>query len=516
MLLDTSQLLIRADGGPQIGTGHVMRMMALAQAYRRRGGRVAMVVGELPRVLMRRLESEKIQVYPIQNASADLADAIETCEIAAVVRPDWIVLDGYKFDDSYQAKILDSGARILVMDDFGHATHVHADWVVNQNIVGNTYQEKVASKPRYLSGVRYALLRNEFLATAARRIPATAKRILVTFGGADPDNWTIRTLQILSDMNLRKLVVDCVVGSCYGAFAELEQLRKYANLTLRIHKNVDRMSSLMMRADLAISAAGTTCYELARCGVPTITMPIADNQIAVARTLHEHGAMVCADPNFPESVDRCDSLRRWIRKLIHDSAQRRQLARVAGQLVDGRGAIRIVDQLAAAEVHLRLATEQDAELLWQWRNDPEVRAVSFSTTSISLANHQAWLAGQLVSENSHVWVAENRDGTCMGSVRFQSAADSHRATISVIVAPALRGRGVGSAMLRACVDKLFTETDAQEVLAQVKSGNVASERAFLNAGFHCIDPVVIHGVMATQYLISRGSPPVSHPRQRVA
>ena len=175
MLLSQSRLLIRADGGPKIGTGHIMRMMALSQAFRRRGGKVAMVVGELPRVLIRRLESEKIQLYQIRHHQGDAADAVDTREIAFAYQPNWIALDGYRFTDAYQSTIADSPAKLIVMDDFGHAAHQHADLVINQNIYSSATEPGPGCGPQRLFGIRYALLRDEFRNDSPRRIPAKSQ-----------------------------------------------------------------------------------------------------------------------------------------------------------------------------------------------------------------------------------------------------------------------------------------------------------------------------------------------------
>ncbi|MEL7496875.1 MAG: UDP-2,4-diacetamido-2,4,6-trideoxy-beta-L-altropyranose hydrolase [Planctomycetota bacterium] len=504
MPLSRTRLLIRADGGPKVGTGHVMRMLALGQAYQKRGGDVTFVIGDLPQTLVRRLEYEKFQVFRIRNDRGNHADAIDTREIAALVQPQWIALDGYRFDDSYEAWMANSDAKLIVMDDYQHTLHQHADLVVNQNIYADPKSYEGSLRGRLLTGSNYALLRKEFSTPENRKTPPIAKRVLVTFGGADPDNWTLRTLQVLSDMKLKRIVVDCVLGSCYQAYPELDEFKRYANLSLRVHKNVDRMATLMQRVDLAITAGGSTCYELARCGVPAIVLPIADNQQPVAAALHHAGAMRSVDHSESVEGDRCRKLMQLVRSLVRDPSSRKQMSELGCRLVDGRGALRIVDRMAGKFVEIRDASVDDAKMLWQWRNDPEVRAVSFSSTSIELPQHQAWLQRQIEDTNSRVWVAENQHGQPLGSIRFNLDQSLCRATVSIIVDPRFRSRGVGSALIQASVARLFETTPAREILAQIKSGNVASEKAFVNAGFRPIEPVVLQGAMAQQFLLSRG------------
>lgn len=505
MPLSQTRLLIRADGGPLVGTGHVMRMLALGQAYQRRGGQVTFVVGDLPLSLLRRLEQEKFQVFRIRNHQGGSADAIDTREIVALVQPHWVALDGYKYDENYQRPFANSEAKLLVMDDYQHASHHHANLVVNQNIYSSPDDYAALPNTKVLAGPDFAMLRSEFHDfDASRKIVSQAKRILVTFGGADPDNWTLRTLQILSDLKKKRLVVDCVVGNCYGSFPELDEFKRHANMTLRIHKNVDRMSLLMQRADLAITGGGSTCYELARCGVPSIVTSIADNQVPVARTLDARGAMRSIDCVSPLSKDRSRNLVTLVRQLINDSARRREMSETASRLVDGRGAFRIVDRMAGSLMVLRPAVPEDAKMLWRWRNDPEVRAVSFSPSVIDLPTHENWISRRIADPCSKLWVALNRKQEPIGNVRFQLDSATDQATISLVVDQRHRCRGIGTALINAAVDKLYQTTSAKEVLAQIKAGNAASERAFQNAGFKAIEPVVIQGAMALQYTLPRG------------
>ncbi len=503
MPLTDSRLLIRADAGPTVGTGHVMRMIALAQAYRYRGGQITFVVGDIPQSLKKRIESERFQLFQIRNDRLDQADAIDTREIAALTQPDWIVLDGYGFDDAYQGWFKNCSARLMVMDDYQHAQHRLADLIVNQNVyaTANSYP---GHESKTLAGVQYALLRDEFLKRSAdRRIPSEARRVLVTFGGADPDNWTLRALQVLSDLNRKRLVVDCVVGSCYNHVAELEQFKRTARMTLRIHRNVDRMVPLMNKADLAITGGGSTCYELARCGVPSVVAAIAKNQQPVAAALNELGIMESIDHLTPANGDRAQRLQAIVRRLINDPDQRRKLSVAGTTTVDGLGPRRVVQRMGSFLVPLREAVADDAELLWQWRNHPEVRAVSFSQDAINLADHRRWFTRQLDDANCHIWIAGRRRHEPVGSVRFQIDPATQQAYISVIVDQRHRCRGLGAMLLTAAVDRLFSTTPVSEVIAQIRPGNDASVRAFRSAGFEPIEPTVINGQTAYQSVIQR-------------
>ena len=513
-------LLVRADAGPSIGTGHVMRTLALGQAWKRIGGSVVFVGGELPNGLISRIQAENFDVYKLDNSSCNLDDAKETADIASSLGADWIAIDGYRFDDAYQAILSRLDCRLMVIDDYQHANHENADVIVNQNAYADPECYRITSSARTLTGPSFALLRNEFTATAVeqsnlensvepqkqKHIVKQARRILVTFGGEDADNWTLKTLGVLSSLNRKQLIVDCVVGACYQHSAELEIFKKTANMSLRIHRNVDHMAALMHRVDIAISAGGSTCYELARCGVPTIVASIADNQIPVALALSARGVMISIDEvktgATTRNYDPMKRLTKSIRRLLNDYETRKTMSELGSKLVDGNGGHRIATQMASMLYTFRGARSEDAELLWQWRNDPEVRSVSFNQDVIPLESHRNWLAKRLAGTDSTIWIVEDQSQTPVGQIRFDHQ-EANTGVISIILDQAVRGRGLGTHLIKAGCQAFFDSTQAREVIAQIKPGNVASERAFRGAGFVSIQPIIVDGKIANQFVLPR-------------
>src|SRR5262249_34539906 len=127
-------LVVRADASTARGTGHVMRCLALAQAWQDAGGRVVFVMADEVSGLSTRLKSEDISIESIAAVAGSEDDARQTSECAGRVGADWIVVDGYQFSGRYQQRVKDTGHRLLVLDDYGHADHYWADVVVNQNL----------------------------------------------------------------------------------------------------------------------------------------------------------------------------------------------------------------------------------------------------------------------------------------------------------------------------------------------------------------------------------------------
>ncbi len=531
------RLLIRADAGPQIGTGHVMRMIALGQAWKRLHGEVAFACGDLPGGLAKRITSEGIQLYQLGNAHCDSQDASDTRDVAAVFEPNWIAIDGYHFDDAYQKRIAkklpQSQARehrLLVVDDYQHASHQHADLVLNQNVYADenfyrtTEQPSFRTGPEYLTGSRYTLLRSEFSNTQIepKRIFKQARRVLVTFGGADPDNWTLRTLRSLANLNQQRIVVDCVVGACYAHTAQLAEFKRQSNMNLRVHRNIDRMSSLMQQVDLAITAGGSTCYELARCGVPALVLSIADNQILNTAAMNASGSMLSIfqppgkdsgseQAKFTNSdetdiaLESANShLEMTIKKLLSDPDQRQSMSEAGRRLVDGQGATRLATRMAGRCFEFRLASSNDAEMILDWRRDPESRAVSFSDDPISASEHRTWIQSKIGKNDSAAWIAQDDFGLPVGLIRFE--IDKNRSTsVEVLIAPSRRGSGLGTILLSRASRLAFQKFPIDRIVAMINPINTACEKAFRKVGYQPIVPTTVNGRLANQFELLRSA-----------
>ena len=268
-------LVIRADADSRLGTGHVMRCLALAQAWQDAGGRALFLMAPAPPALKTRLLSEGMEVLALEHGSGSPEDARETAQLARSRGADWVVVDGYHFGADYQRLIKDSGLRLLCIDDYGHAAHYSADLVLNQNI--NATEELYPSREantRLLLGTRYVLLRREFWPWRGwrREIPAVARKVLVTLGGGDPDNVTLKVIQALAQVEIEGLEAVVVVGAANPHLQELQAVVKDLPFPIRLESNVTNMPELMAWADVAITAGGSTCWESAFMGLPALRL----------------------------------------------------------------------------------------------------------------------------------------------------------------------------------------------------------------------------------------------------
>lgn len=327
-------LLIRADANAKIGTGHVMRCLALAQAWQDNGGTVSLAALELPEGLQQRLQSEQVEVIPFP-AGTEADDAANLVSLAKG-RAECVVVDGYAFGIAHQRVLREAGIRQLFIDDYGHASEYVADFVLNQNITADEllYRDR-APNTNLLLGTKYALLRREFrkLKGWTRELAPKATKVMVTMGGADDANITLRVLRALEGLN-RQTQVRALVGPANRNGDSLEEFRRKSAMRVEI-LNSQSVPELMQWADVAVTAAGSTCWELLFMQLSVIAICVAENQAAIAARLgRDRIADVFSSPDTME-----DALAKLIGGLLEDRSERLRRSQIGRELVNGEGAV---------------------------------------------------------------------------------------------------------------------------------------------------------------------------------
>jgi UDP-2,4-diacetamido-2,4,6-trideoxy-beta-L-altropyranose hydrolase len=339
-------LIIRADANGRIGTGHIMRCIAFGKAWQNRSGHVTFVSCCESNNLKRRIADEGFNFVPIKASWPDPSDLTIVLEKLSEIKNQassnvWIVIDGYHFDTDYQSHIKQAGYRLLAVDDNAHLDYYYADIVLNQNINAEHLQYHFESNTRLLLGLRHVLLRPEFLnrAPSKIKIPQVSQRLLVTMGGADKHNQTQKVIRALENAHIDGLEVVVVIGSANPHLQQIQSESRLADLPVRVVSNAQNMAELMSWADLAVSAGGTTCWELAFMGLPALVIILADNQKAVAQGLDKAGAAVNLGwYHTLSSLQIAEALR----DLAVAMDKRTEMIRRGRNLIDGKGIERIL------------------------------------------------------------------------------------------------------------------------------------------------------------------------------
>lgn len=341
--MEPGTFLIRADANVSIGTGHVMRCLALAQAWQDRGGTARLVTCELPATLANRVSSEGVSLTTIAAFPGSTEDAIATIAQARQTGADWIVVDGERFRENFLQLVRDAGLHVLLVDDFADREAVAADLIVNPNlgVDSATYRNRAAGAT-VLAGPRYCLLRREFRAAPPKRSGAAGNRVLISLGGSDPDNLTPRIAAALAGRGDFQLMLVAGPGN-----PATDQLRRLNAANIRVLEDVKNMADLMSNADIAVVAAGGTLWELLSMGCTVLSYARNAVQRNVVQLLAEDGVIVdmCDTNSFDPAA-----LESEVKRLSESRAARERMAELGRNLIDGAGAARVVDAMLQSGV----------------------------------------------------------------------------------------------------------------------------------------------------------------------
>ena len=315
-----TSILIRCDASLLIGSGHVMRCRTLARELcvggadvsflcrRQTGDLISLlksefqvyVLPELPLLSTTSSDGTPLQGRDLYNAwlgcsqDQDVADCLDSLRRGGSKCPDWLVVDHYGLDARWESLLLTGLAdstispKLFVIDDLADRPH-KADVLLDQNFFGEaTYERYKSLVPQHclhLLGPSYALLAPEYL-LLHRLLPPRCelRRVFVFFGAVDSGNLTTLALEVLSDPAFNNISVDVVLGL---QSPHRKSITKYAALrsNVMLYEPLPSLAGLMARADLSIGAVGSTTWERACLGLPTIAIPSADNQALVAKAL---------------------------------------------------------------------------------------------------------------------------------------------------------------------------------------------------------------------------------------
>lgn len=370
-------LYIRADGNERIGTGHIMRCLAIAQAIKRQGGNAVFLVAE--EALEPLIGQHGFETVCLKAQWNDLEQELEG--LADLIRQEGIpvlLVDSYYVTPRY-LETLGQYTKLAYIDDLGLCA-APVDLLIRYGLCPAPAAHKSRSVlcgapaalksrsalcgapadfksrsvqypagktdrscPGLLEGCRYVPLQSQFSAVPRRETAGQAARILVLTGGTDPFHAALGIAEYAASAEkYRGLVFDIVCGRYNPDYERLRELAM-ENQQIAVHRNVTDMAWRMQEADIAITAGGTTVYELCACGTPAVCYVMADNQMPNARALAREGLMLYGGDvrqgHWQEEVFvRLD-------RLLADAGLRKEMAAGMQQLVDGKGADRIARAL---------------------------------------------------------------------------------------------------------------------------------------------------------------------------
>lgn len=296
------RIVIRTDASLHLGSGHVMRCLTLADSLREKGADISFVCADLKGNLCDLIEGKGYKVHKLLTISSSLADkahqipwAADAEHTKAVLRNehnmDWLIVDNYALDHLWETPMRSLARKIMVIDDLADRRH-DCDLLLDQNFyedMERRYDNIVPGHCRKLIGPKYALLRKEFEDTrkSLRSRNGSIKRILVFFGGSDMTNETSKALKALRLLNRPDMAADVVIGVNNPFRREIETAAS-AMSRVACYFQIANMAELMDSSDLYIGAAGTTTWERCCMGLPSLVMPVAENQVRATEDMARH------------------------------------------------------------------------------------------------------------------------------------------------------------------------------------------------------------------------------------
>ncbi len=326
---------IRADGGSIVGMGHIVRCLSLAKAFANRGHQIIFISQDPTGIGIINKSGFEIQVIRSCGKNEEIS---KIKSIISAKMLDCLIIDSYQVDRQYFLNLKQVVPLLGYIDDLNRFIY-SIDFLINGNIAAEELgYTGYSEREMLLLGIRYNLIREEFGDLPAAKVRPVIARVLVTTGGTDLVNLSTKIINAIRlDATMNHIVLDVVVGGGNQFKDEITNLsKKYPNVCL--HHNVDKISVLMRRADLAISAGGSTLYELCACGLPTLAVIIADNQQFIVEELAKSGYI--KNLGWHGQLDF-----RLLREEINGFRYEERLSAAMKMqgLVDGNGAKRVVE-----------------------------------------------------------------------------------------------------------------------------------------------------------------------------
>ena len=451
-------IVIRADATPTMGTGHVMRCLALAQAWEKLGNR-AVIIGHIAVPWVReRLKREGVSAHYLNGEVPAEQDPVTLLAEISDYDAHWVVLDGYHFSLECQKAVKNAGYRLLVIDDYNHLPEYCCDILLNQNINAPTFQYS-GEIGTSLLGSDYVLLRQDII-TAKRfsknRAPSRQmEKILLTLGGGDESHAFDQLKQALHSDEMKGRTLRVIAGSTTAD--KWNELLADCPATVELVQQPHEMTRHMQWADFCITAGGSTCWELCALGIPFVVFDVAENQKEIAQYFE---SALRGLEQFHEIV-RGDIEAKPIG--IHSDGS----ALVAGCMVLFPYTILPVKNEHAREIYAIAA-------------DRDTRKQFFSPATFSWENHFGWFTDRIKKDDPFYVLADRQ--SVIGYVRFDKDGTSY--IVSIALAEEARGAGIGYKAVMSAIECIFMRIPDAVLRGYILRTNPAAIRAAQKAGFY--------------------------------
>jgi UDP-2,4-diacetamido-2,4,6-trideoxy-beta-L-altropyranose hydrolase len=501
------KIMFRVDAYRKMGIGHLMRCLTLANELRKNDSDITFVISYSNEYLISLIQSYGFQIesFELSNAEATISNSLEidydfwnkilwkedsekTLKIARKIKPKLIVVDHYGLDAKWHHELRSATKKIMVIDDLANR-NLDCDLMLNQTfgISNLAYKDLVSAECKLLVGAKYALIRRDFAqlrhaATIKRQKKSEVSRILISLGGSSHIDLICQILKNLADIKWPfKPIVDIVLTNNEQNIDSLREVIKKTDLKINLMNDVDNMAKLMLEADFAIGASGSTTWERCCLGLPSVVFGLAENQMDILKNLDSFGAIISMgkDTEFDNSF-----FCKKVMKIISRSSYSESLISKSFSICDGLGARRVylaLNPFKAKDgnhIHLREALLDDSEMLLKWQHIKEVRQYARNPSTPSLNEHESWMHKKIKESTSYFWIIMHNDEPS-GVIRLDNI-EGFQYEVSIFVIPQKFGLGIAKSSIYS-IQYLFE--GVANFSATILPENKASIKLFMSTGF---------------------------------
>jgi UDP-2,4-diacetamido-2,4,6-trideoxy-beta-L-altropyranose hydrolase len=487
-----NKAFIRCDSSNRIGSGHVIRCMALAEILTEKNIPVEFICKNFPQSMISQIRKGGYRVHLLSPKLDQNQDAIVSLKIIKRTKLPLVIVDNYALDAEWESKIANQ-YHVLTIDDLrsrNHASHL----ILNPNFLkpGTVkYNVDRLKETILLLGPQNAILRKEFRQIFERKI-LNPKRsgITVFFGSYDESGETYKFLKKVIEVK-PKLHFEIIVSSFNVKLKDIRRLKLPNNI--QIHVQPEKVSKILLRTQLFIGAGGSITSERLICGLPGIVVSVAENQEVIAQNLAKSGVQIYLGPvskvNYGNVIARSQ-------KLLRDNDQIDSM-RATGKKIIGPLTFDQINRLADV-LWLRPATTDDANFLFNLRKEPSVAALSINQTDFTFSSHVKWLMGRIASSDTKLYVVVYRGKSC-GQIRLDRDG-----TVSISLSRNVRGMGLSARALRLALRP-------GKYTAIIRPDNLPSLKLFRSVGFQKTGKVNINNLEFLKFSLNvRKSDQFSH------
>lgn len=490
------KVVIRADASLHIGSGHIMRCLVLACALRKEGHTVSFASRPQQCDLVEFVRNKGFEVNELvsphcwltpQN-SADYAAWLQVSWqedadslIQQVDDVDLLIVDHYGLNADWELFVKNSlSCKVFVIDDL--VRKHQADLILDQTLLRDAKEyQKINPNSVVLAGCDFALLNPNFINCREKVLDNMALpskvNILISMGGIDNPNATLQTLEALSKISCNKPFVTVLLSQKAPHYQSVKDFSLQHSSWITHLDFVDNMAELMLMHHVAIGAPGGTSWERACLGIPSIIIPLAENQKTISAKLVEVGAAIMVD------LDKIESALLPAYQTMVNVWPTIRLANLS--VCDGLGLLRVTQCVNALVSHalncitLRGASKSDIKQVYEWQILPETRKYALTPEIPTWEEHQMWMQAKLPSITDYFYIIESlHDKKSLGVLRLDKLSEN-KYVLSIFIDPQYFGQGLGKKAL-SYIDLMHPNITIQ---ATVLEENLASRRLFTVANY---------------------------------